>query len=416
MSNTLLTISDITRELAYNLENSLMFGKSVYRGYDDKFAQTGAKIGNTLNLRMPARFLAKDGANANNQDYTESNVALTLSKRKHVNFQFTTEDMTLSMDDYSERTLKPAAIALATQIDRDISTAMAKAAYSIVGTPGTTPGAASGNGLANTAGLDVLVNAGAMLDMYSAPQDRSDRYAVFNPFGMAGVSKTLAGMYNDRGSISQIYKDGRMRDTHLGFAVGMDQNIISFTSGTRANGSIAGANQSGSSANITGAGNAATINIGDRFTIANVFTVDPVSQQSTGQLQHFVVTANATMNASGANTISFAPSIKAANANVADGTVDSLPANGAALTWLGNASTVGFNNLAYHKNAIVLGTADLDMPNSIPAEAKSRITNNGISLRVVQYYNGSNDIENCRVDVLYGIAIRRPEHIVVIGG
>ena len=413
MSNTLLTIDLITRELAHCLENELMFARSVNRGYDEKFAKDGAKAGDTIRLRMPARMYASNGANFVGQNYTEEYVNLQLANRWHVGFGFTTQDMTLKLDDYRERTLKPAAIALATKIDASIATAMAKAAYNVVGKPGTTPGAASGSGVANTGGLDVLTNAGMQLDQFSAPRDGM-RNLILNPTAMAGISKTLAGMYNDQASVSQIYKDGRMRGTHLGFNVGMDQNIISYVSGTRANGAIAGANQTGANLNITGAGNAATITIGDRFTITDVFAVNPVNQESTGQLQQFTVTANATMDANGANTITISPPIVVAAANVANGTVNALPANGTAITWVSAANTACVNNLAFHKDAIVLGTADLDMPDS--AVAKSRVNHNGISLRVIKYYDGANDQENCRVDVLWGVAVRRPEHICVVAG
>jgi len=412
-TNTLLTIEMITRELAYCLENELMFGKAVARGYDDKFAQTGAKIGDTVKLRMPNVFYAADGANFVQQDYTEANVSLQLAYRKHVGFSFTTQDMTLSLDDYSKRTLKPAAIALRNKIDSDIAAAAAAAAYHAVGTPGTTPGAASGNGIANTGGVQIMTNAGMLLDHSAAPRGE-DRHMIQNPTGMAGLSATLSGMYNDRASISQIYKDGSMRGTHLGFNIGMDQNIETYTSGTRANGTVDGANQTGATLDIIGAGNAATITVGDRFTIADVYQLNPVNQKNTGQLQQFVVTTLATMDANGANTISISPSIVVGASNVANGTVNALPANGAALTWVANASTATVNNLAFHKDAIVLATADLDLPDS--AVSKSRINNNGIALRVIKYYDGSNDIENCRVDVLYGIAIRRPEHLVVVNG
>jgi|LGOV01.1.fsa_nt_gb hypothetical protein len=412
-TNTLLTIDMITRELIRNLENELVFSRGVNRGYDDRFAKAGAKIGDTVRIRMPNRFYAANGANFVSQDYTEANVSLQLAYRKHVGFGFTTQDKTLSLDDYSERTLKPAAIALANKLDLDALSVAAFAAYNNVGTPGTTPGAASGSGVANTAGLDVLTNAGMFLSHFSAPAGEN-RMSVFNPTTMAGISKTLAGMYNDKSKISQIYRDGRMRGTHLGLGVGMDQNIATVTSGTRANGTANGANQTGANLAITAAGNAATIVKGERFTIANVYSVNPVNQQSTGQLQQFVVTANATMSAGGANTITISPSMVVAAANVANGTINALAANGAALTWAGNASTVGVQNLVYDKNSFAVATADLDMPSG-NVEA-SRANHNGLSIRVVKYYDGANDIENCRVDILYGLVAVRPEHLCVVYG
>ena len=142
--------------------------------------------------------------------------------------------------------------------------------------------------------------------------------------------------------------------------------------------------------------------------------VNPVNQQSTGQLQQFVVTANATMDANGANTLTISPSIVVAGANVANGTVNAIPANGAALTWVSAANTACVNNLAFQTDAVVVGSSNLMLPDS--AVYKSRITHRGLTIRVYKFLDGANDIESTRVDMLYGIAVRRPEHTCVIAG
>lgn len=412
-TNTLLTITMVTRELIRCTENELMFARGVSKGYDDHFAKTGAKIGDTVNIRMPNRFYAANGANFVSQDYTESNVALQLDSRKHVGFGFTSQDKTLSLDDYSERTLKPAAIALANKIDLD-GLALAKAVYNNVGTVGSTPGTAAGNGTANSASPDVFTNAGMMLDNFSAPRG-PDRYCVLNPAAAAGTAKGLSSLYNPQAKISQLYMDGRMQGTHLGFNIGMDQNINTLTTGTRVNGTVNGANQTGATINLTGIGNATTIVIGDKFTIANVYSVNPVNQQSTGQLQQFAATTANTANATGVvANLGITPSIVVAAANVANGTVNALPANGAALTWSGGAGVAAVQNLTYHKAAVAFATADLEEPDGNVEFA--RMNHNGISLRVVKFYDGANDLNNCRVDVLYGWKLVRPEHCCVIWG
>lgn len=412
-TQTMLTIDMITRELARNLENESMVLRTVRKGYDNKFAQDGAKIGDTVRLRMPDRFYAANGANFVDQDYTETSVNLQLSSQRHVGFSFTSKDMSLSMDDYSERTLKPAAITLANKIDYDVLS-LAKNVYNNVGAPTVQPGTVTGANLANSAAVNLFTNAGAVLDNFACPRDNDSRHILFDPFGNAGVSRGLSGMYNDRSKISQTYRDGRMRGTHLGFNVGMDQNINTLTTGTRANGAANGANQTGATLNINGIGNATTIVVGDKFTIAGVYSVNPVSQASTGQLQQFVATTANTASAGGVvANLGISPSIVVAAANVATGTVTASPANGAAITWAGGAGVAAVHNLAFHKDAIVFATADLEMPEDAKA---FRLNHNGISLRVWKFSDGTTDRHKCRVDVLYGYTLRRPEHACVVFG
>ncbi|MCP4988355.1 MAG: hypothetical protein GY928_20585 [Colwellia sp.] len=415
MSNTIKIIDMVAKEMVRHLDNEAIFARGVSKGYDSKFGVKGAKIGDTIRIQMPNRFYAADGANFVNQDYTEGEVSLAITSRKHVGFNFSTKEATLDFDNLSENTIKPAAIALSNKLDLDGLTTAAQAAYSSVGTPGVRPGTANGSGTANSASVDLMTNAGMFLDHFSAPQG-TDRYMVVNPTGMAGVSKGLSGMYNDRAKISEIYKDGRMRGTHLGFNIGMDQNVKTITTGTRdaANTTVLGANQTGANLNVAAMGNATTAVIGDRFTIAGVQSVNPVNQEATGELQQFVVTANATSAANGEATLGISPSIVVAAANVANGTVNALAANDAVMTWNGAVSTAGVNNLAYHKSAIVLGTADLEMPDD--NVVASRVNHNGISLRVVKFYDGANDLNKVRVDVLYGWKIVRPEHLCVVYG
>ena len=119
MSNNLLTISMITNEALMVLENETVFTDGVVREYDDQFAITGAKIGNTLNVRRPGRFIGTTGPNLNVEDFNETYVPVTLSTQFHVDTQFTTQDLALSLGAFSERIVKPTVAAIANKVDRD---------------------------------------------------------------------------------------------------------------------------------------------------------------------------------------------------------------------------------------------------------------------------------------------------------
>ena len=139
MANTLLTISKITNEALMVLENELTFTSEVDRNYDDQFAVVGAKIGATVNVRRPGRFIGTTGPALNVEDLNETSVPVTLSTQFHVDTQFTTQDLALSLDMFSDRILKPAVAAIANKIDFDGTTTAALNTANIVGTAGTPP-------------------------------------------------------------------------------------------------------------------------------------------------------------------------------------------------------------------------------------------------------------------------------------
>ena len=139
MANNLLTISKITNEALMVLENELTFTSEVDRNYDDQFAVVGAKIGNTVNVRRPGRFIGTTGPALNVEDFNETSVPVTLSTQFHVDTQFTTQDLALSLDMFSDRVLKPAVAAIANKIDRDGLVTAAANTANIVGVAGTPP-------------------------------------------------------------------------------------------------------------------------------------------------------------------------------------------------------------------------------------------------------------------------------------
>ena len=394
-NNTLQTITMYTKEAARILRNNLGFSASVNRQYDDKFGESGALIGSNLSLRLPNRYYVSNGANLVDQPMTNSNVTLQVTSQKHVALSMTSNEATLFNEKWVERDLMPAMSALATKIDLDGLATANIGVYNHVGTAGTTP-------IAN-ATSNPFVDAGTKLTWFGTPND--NRKLVVNPTACGGLktylTNQLLGGPGDNNTIFQKNLVGRA----YGFDVFEDQNVGSVTTTARANGTVAAANQTGSNLSITGAGANVTINAGDMFTIANVFAVNPENQITTGQLQTFTVTAAANLGANGNGTVTVVPAITAAAANVANGTVNAIPANGAALTWV-TANTVTPLNLAFHRDAFVLGTADLAMPDTGVA---SRAVLDGISLRMWKASDISTDRHYVRIDVLYGWAVWRPE-------
>ncbi len=400
-TNTYEVIDMVTKEAQRVLHNNLGFTRGVNRQYDDSFGVSGAKIGETLRLRMPIRPYVSNTANLVAQNYTESNVTLTVSNRAQVGFEMLSNEVTMSTDafnNFSKEKLEPAMARMATEIDMQ-GLILAKQVYNSVGTPGTTP-------VAN-ANQNDFITARSVMNRFLAPQD-GQRTMCINSTAAESILRYSQALFNPTEQIGTQYKKGQMSGAPVySFNWTEDENINTFTTGTRANGTISGANQTGSNLAITGAGNAKTFVVGDSFTIANVFSVNPENQQSTGKLQQFTVTANATMNANGANTLSITPAIVVAGANVGNGTVNALPANGAALTHIGNASTLATVNIGYHRDAFVLGTAPLAMPLNSGMARMSEM--DGISMRVWMDSDIRTDSHIMRFDILYGWKLVRPE-------
>jgi len=395
MANSLLTIDMITRKSLEILENNLVISRNVNKEYDDSFAVEGAKIGSTLRIRLPDRALVTDGAALQVQDDNEQYTTLTVSSQKHIGINFTSAELTMQLDDFAERVLKPRISQLASSVDADVANAY-KSIYASVGTPGTTPATAL-----------VLLQAQQKLNESASPM--SPRYATVNPAANAGLVNGMTGFFNPTGTISRQFKTGMMGEGVLGFdEMNMSQSIVSHTTGNFPAAPICASTvpstQGATTLDITYTSGTKSLKQGDVFTIAAVYAVNPQTRLSTGSLQQFVVTADQTLTSTSA-TIAFLPAMYTASNALA--TVDAFPVSAAVITFTGTASTVYPQNLVYHKNAITLATADLLLPQGV--DMASRQVHNGISMRIVRQYDINNDRMPCRVDVLYGFnTIRAP--------
>lgn len=394
MANTIITPSIIAKVGLAQLENNLVMGKKVYRDYSREFV----KVGDTISVRRPVKFTAQDGAVAINQDVTEGKFSLAMDKRKHVSWSFSTQDLTLSIEEYNERYIKPACIALANQIDYDL-TGLYNKVWNWVGTP-TSP----------VDSFADFAKAPRRLDEGAVPQD--NRHAVLSPADAWGLVGSQTSLY------MQDVARGAYRAGDIGMVAGvstaMDQNIRMHTNGAAAGGGLVnGANQ-----NVTYATSKdtntqtlitddwtsnTTFKAGDVFTIDNVYAVNPVSKQSTGVLQQFVIQSDITATGTDC-TLTIAPAIITSGPYQ---TVDSAPANDAAITMMGTGSAQYAQNLVFHKNAFALVMADLEMPDG--ATFKARESQNGFSIRVIKYYDGEMDEDKIRLDVLYGTKAIYPD-------
>ena len=408
MANNLLTISKITNEALMVLENELTFTSEVDRNYDDQFAVVGAKIGNTVNVRRPGRFIGTTGPALNVEDFNETSVPVTLSTQFHVDTQFTTQDLALSLDMFSDRVLKPAVAAIANKIDRDGLVMAKNNTANIVGTAGTPP-----------TGLITYLTAGAYLDAEGAPRD-GRRSCIVEPFTSATIVDSLKGLFMPAAKISEQYEKGLMGVDSAGMTWKMDQNVVSQTFGsystatlstntTTFTGSLTSGWASTSTITIAAATANAALQQGDVLQIANVYAVNPQNRQAYGsnKLRNFVVTAPVTISSSGTASVTVSPAIITAGQfqNVSVSATSST----AVVTPFNNTGTVSPQNIVMHRNAFTLAVADLELPEGVHFAGRASDKEIGLSMRVVRQYTINNDSIPTRLDVLYGWAPLYPE-------
>jgi hypothetical protein len=384
----------ITRKALQILENNLVITRNVNRQYDDSFAVEGAKIGSTLRIRLPDRALVTDGAALQVQDDNEQFTTLTVSSQKHIGVNFTSAELTMQLDDFAERVLKPRISQLASSIDADVANAY-KDIYASVGTPGTPPATS-------------LVLLQGQQKLNEAAAGMSSRYLTVNPAANAGLVEGMKGLFNPVSTISKQFKSGLMAEGILGYEeMGMSQSVRVHTTGTwQTSGNITVTStlstQGQATLPISFTGTGSTWKRGDVFTIAGVFAVNPQTRETTGSLQQFVVTEDLTATTTG--TLKISPAIYTSVSALA--TVNSFPQAAAVVTMVGTANSQSAQNLIYHKDSISFATADLLLPQGV--DMASRQVHNGISMRIVRQYDINNDRLPCRIDVLYGYSTIRP--------
>lgn len=392
MSNSLLTPTAVTREALRVLHQKLNFVGNVTRDYDDRFAKEGAKIGDTLKVRLPNQYTVRTGKTLQAQDTQETSVDLKVNTQAGVDMNFSTADLTLSLDDFSERIIDPAMSVLAANIESD-ALSMYKDVYQQVNNQGA------------AATFRKFLDGRKMLADALAPIN--DRSVILNTQDNVDMVDTLKGLFNDQASLAKQYKDGVLgRTAGFDFA---ENTLLPTHSRGAANGSYttdtrtsALATDGTAYSSITVASGTGAFAQGDVFTIANVYRVHPETKQTTGVLQQFVVTE---AYSGGGGTLKISPSIVLGGAR--QNCVVTSSSATAGLTVAGTASTPHGISLAFQKGAFAFATADLIMPRGVDFAAREVM--DGISMRIVRQYDIVNDNMPCRLDVLYGYKTLRPQ-------
>lgn len=378
----------VTRKALMILHQKLNFVGSINRQYDDSFAKSGAKIGDSLKIRLPNQYTVRTGAALSTQDTTETSTTLQIATQKGVDTTFTTNELTLSIDDFAERILEPAMSVLAANIEADAFN-MVKDVYNAV------------DNIGNAANFRALLNARKVLTDNLVPVNAARRL-ILNTQDNVDLTDSLKGLFQSGDKISQQYLEGKVGET-AGFGTIYENTLLpSQTTGTAAatTGYLTnGATQSGST--ITVDTGTTTFLAGDIITFAGVNRVHPETKADTGVLQQFVVTAN---SGSSATSLSISPAIVATGATQ---NVSNTVADNSAVVKVGTTSGVYKPSLAFHKDAFTFATADLVMPNGVDFAAREVM--DGISMRIVRQYAIATDTLPCRIDVLYGYKTIRPQ-------
>jgi hypothetical protein len=387
MANTILTPTAVTRKAAQILHQKLNFIGRVNRQYDSSYAVDGAKIGDSLKIRLPNEYTVRSGLTMSTQDVAESSVTMTMATVKGVDLNFTSSELLLSIDDFSERIIEPAMSVLAANIEADALN-MYKEVYNLY------------DGDAAAFAFGSVSAARQLLTENLAPG--SQRTMTLNPTHATKYLNDTKGLFHSADEIAEQYREGLVGRSS-GFDFYENTLLVPHTTGTAAKTTgylTNGATQSGAA--ITVDTGTTTFLIGDVITFAGVFRVHPETKVSTGVLQQFVVTAN---SGASATSLAISPALTATGGRQ---NVSNTVADNSAIVKVGaGASETLVQSLAFHKNAFAFVTADLPLPQGVDW-AKREVVD-GISVSLIRDFTISDRSFPCRLDVLYGYKAVRPQ-------
>ena len=384
-TNTLLTINMITAKALAILHQKCNIIGSVNRQYDDSFAQSGAKIGTTLRIRLPVQYTVSTTPALSLQNTVETMVSLPITNQYHTDFSFSSAELTLSIDDFSARYIEPAIAVLAARMEADFINQMWPQVWNQVGTA------------ASAMPFKTILQARKLLLDNLTPQSKQWLLRI-NTQDNVDLVDALKGLFQQSTQIARQYTDGVM-GLAAGFEWAENTHLTTQTRGAESGYLVSPASQTGSTLAVitgTGAGNA-----GDVFTITGVYRVHPETKINTGILQQFTLTAAYT---GGAGNMAISPAIVTSGPQQ---NVSASPANNAPITFANTASVATGLSIAYHPDAFTFATADLIMPGGV--DMASRVVKDGISMRAVRQYSISDDTMPIRIDVLWGAACLRPQ-------
>ena len=395
MANSILTPTAVTRKALQILHGKLVLAKRVNRQYDASFAESGAKIGDSLKIRLPNQYTVRTGKNLNAQDTSETSVTLQVATQAGVDTTFSSAELTMNLDDFSERILEPAMAVLAANIEDTIAARFVDVP-NYVGTAGTTP-----------ATMLTILNAGARLDDFLVPRD-GKRTVALSPTAMAAMVDGYKGLFQNDSKVANQYDTGMVRDMVSGFNWGMCPVINSHTNSA---GVVTGITVN--DASIASGDTAVTVNTtttayaaGTIVTFAGCYAVNPETKAAYPFLRQFVVTSAT------ATELTVSPAIITTGATQ---NCSAVPTNAGAVTVLGSASTAYPQHLAFHRDWLTLATADLEDVSKYGAWG-AREVYDGISMRIARQYAINSDTVPARIDVLFGVKTLREDLCVRVTG
>jgi hypothetical protein len=398
MANTLATTAVVARESLAILKNMLVFSKGVNRSWESEFGSNMARgyaTGQTINIKQPPRYTYRAGRVAVPQSTVFNTVPLTLSQGGcDINFPLIERSVSISNPDL-QKAIRAAVATVANEIDRQGLALARTAVWNSVSVNNTTLIQPTTQAEA----LGLFTAAGRRLDENSAPRDGM-RNVVLGPALNSTSVQGLAGLFNNASMLGKQYGTGLVVDS-LGFNIGMSQNTARHTNGAATATNINGAGQTGSAITVVAVAGG-TLTAGTVITLPGVFGVNPQTRQSTGQLQQFVVTADAIATAT---TINIAPAIITSGAFQ---NVTASPTTAQPYVIIGNSSLDYEVNLAYHEDAFTLAMVPMFQPTGQNAKV-SQVSDDGFTIKVTEYYDGTNDVSNMRLDVLFGWAATYPQ-------
>jgi len=391
MANSILTPTAVTREALRVAHEKASFIGTTSLQYDDSYKVAGAKQGTALKIRQPNKYTVRTGKTLNAQDTSETSVTVTLATQKGVDMNFSSAELTMELDDFSKRIISPAMAVLVSTLEYDYLAYVTPLVYNGVGTAGTTPNS-----------MLMFGQARAKLNFNLAPKD-DQRYIQINSDAMASMVNAYSALFHDQTEIKKQYRDGFI-SRNSGFDWYENERIYSLTTGSdHTTVTVNDAGIADGDTEITASGGNFTA--GTIFTFADVYAVHPETKQNLGYLQQFTVTT------SGTTSLAFTPALQSTGASQ---NISALPANSAAITFVGSASTTYEQHLAYHKDAFAFVTADLEMPQGVHFASRQNL--DGLSIRIVRQYDINNDNVPARLDILHGYQAIRPEWACRITG
>lgn len=395
MPNSFFTTDKILSEGIMLLENEMVMGNAVHSDYSDEYST----VGNTVNIRRPVQYQGID----NNLDITgvqediqQATIPITMDQTCTIPVRIGALERTFDFDRFSRDVLKPAMVTLKDKIETHIASKYADF-YHFTGTPGTVPST-----FLELGRMKAILTDGAV--------PNSDRVGFHGTEAALQLSDGLKNVYV-QGKAKTAFEEAEI-GRYAGFTnyetvyapthtVG-NYGGTPLVNGANQNVTYAASKQTYTQTLVTDGWTVSTTGVlkkGDVFTIAGVFAVNPVSRESTGRLQNFVVKADADSGAtSGPATLTISPPIITSGAYQ---TVTAAPADNAAITVVsGSANQQYKQSMLLHPQSIALVTRKIDIPtgNGVKTTTKS---GNKVVVSCTEFVDGNTLAQTFRFDILY---------------